>query len=93
MFIVKYKSYELFCFQQTAYLCGLFYSYILFFYRRQVKKTKSVIHLLLFNEEAEDDVKCKNIKQTEILVDLREAILQVKHLKSDKPPFAYIFFR
>lgn len=46
-------------------------------FRRQVKKSKSVIHLLLFNEEAEDDVKCKNIKQTEILVDLREAILQV----------------
>lgn len=47
------------------------------FCRRQVKKTKSVIQLLLFNEETEDDVKCKNIKQTEIMVDLREAILQV----------------
>lgn len=44
-----------------------------------MKKTKSVIQLLLFNEETESDVKCKNIKQTEILVDLREAILQVEH--------------
>lgn len=46
-------------------------------FRRQVKKSKSVIQLLLFNENTDDDVKCKNIKQTEILVDLREAILQV----------------
>jgi hypothetical protein len=45
--------------------------------RRQVKKNKSVIQLLLFNENSEDDIKCKNIKQTEILVDLREAILQI----------------
>lgn len=42
-----------------------------------MKKSKSVIQLLLFNENTDDDVKCKNIKQTEILVDLREAILQV----------------
>ncbi|XP_017773688.1 PREDICTED: small G protein signaling modulator 3 homolog [Nicrophorus vespilloides] len=45
--------------------------------RRQVKKNKSVIQLLLFNESGEDDIKCKNIKQTEIMVDLREAILQI----------------
>uniref|UniRef100_A0A6P7F568 Small G protein signaling modulator 3 n=1 Tax=Diabrotica virgifera virgifera TaxID=50390 RepID=A0A6P7F568_DIAVI len=45
--------------------------------RRQIKKNKSVIQLLLFNENTEDDIKSKNIKQTEILVDLREAILQV----------------
>ncbi|XP_019765184.1 small G protein signaling modulator 3 homolog isoform X2 [Dendroctonus ponderosae] len=45
--------------------------------RRQVKKNKSVIQLLLFNEPTEDEIKSKNIKQTEILVDLREAILQV----------------
>lgn len=45
--------------------------------RRQVKKTKSVIQLLLFNENGSSDLKCKNIKQTEILVDLREGILQV----------------
>lgn len=45
--------------------------------RRQIKKNKSVIQLLLFNENYEDEIKSKNIKQTEILVDLREAILQV----------------
>lgn len=46
--------------------------------RRQVKKTKSMIQLLLFNNSSgEDDIKSKNIKQTEILVDLREAIMQV----------------
>ncbi|KAL1493468.1 hypothetical protein ABEB36_011515 [Hypothenemus hampei] len=45
--------------------------------RRQVKKNKSVIQLLLFNESNEDEIKSKNIKQTEILVDLREAILQI----------------
>lgn len=46
-------------------------------FRRQVKKSKSVIHLLFFNEPVEDDIKSRNIRQTEILVDLREAILQV----------------
>ncbi|KAJ8947157.1 hypothetical protein NQ318_002519 [Aromia moschata] len=44
--------------------------------RRQVKKNKTVIQFLLFNENSEDDIKSKNIKHTEILVDLREAILQ-----------------
>lgn len=42
-----------------------------------MKKNKSVIQLLLFNENTEDDIKSKNIKHTEILVDLREATLQV----------------
>lgn len=46
-------------------------------FRRQIKKSKSVIQLLLFNESTENDMKCKNIKQTEVLVDLREGILQV----------------
>ncbi|CAB3359573.1 Hypothetical predicted protein [Cloeon dipterum] len=46
--------------------------------RRQVKRNKSVIQLLLFGDETtEDDIKSKNIRQTEILVDLREAVLQV----------------
>lgn len=53
-------------------------NFFLYNFRRQVKKNKSVIQLLLFNENAEDDIKSKNIKQTEILVDLREAILQVR---------------
>lgn len=33
--------------------------------------------MLLFNEHTEDEIKSKNIRQTEILVDLREAVLQV----------------
>lgn len=46
--------------------------------RRQIKKSKSVIQYLLFNKTyAEDDMKCKNIKQTEIMVNMREAIMQV----------------
>lgn len=36
-----------------------------------------MIQLLFFNESVEDDIKSRNIRQTEILVDLREAILQV----------------
>lgn len=60
-------------------------------FRRQVKKSKSVIQLLLFNENTDDDVKCKNIKQTEILVDLREAILQVTFLMLYREPCFLIF--
>ncbi|XP_018327081.1 small G protein signaling modulator 3 homolog isoform X2 [Agrilus planipennis] len=45
--------------------------------RRQLKKNKTVLGLILFNENSEDDIKSKNVKQTEILVDLREAILQI----------------
>lgn len=58
-------------------ICKTF-SELILLYRRQVKKSKSVIHLLFFNEPVEDDIKSRNIRQTEILVDLREAILQVK---------------
>lgn len=54
--------------------------------RRQVKKAKSVIQLLLFNENSDDDIKSKNIKHTEILVDLREAILQIaRHFLQVEP--------
>ncbi|OXU22236.1 hypothetical protein TSAR_016879 [Trichomalopsis sarcophagae] len=46
--------------------------------RRQVKRSKSMLQSFLFgDDESGDDVKCKNIRQTEILVDLREAVLQV----------------
>jgi hypothetical protein len=46
-----------------------------------------VIQLLLFGDETtEDDIKCKNIRQTEILVDLREAVLQAgRHFMSLDP--------
>lgn len=60
--------------------------------RRQVKKSKSVIQLLLFGDENnEDDIKSKNIRQTEILVDLREAILQVsRHFMAVDPKLSKI---
>ncbi|XP_046386904.1 small G protein signaling modulator 3 homolog [Ischnura elegans] len=55
--------------------------------RRQVKKSKSMLQVLLFgDEDGEEDIKSKNIRQTEILVDLREAILQVaRHFISTDP--------
>lgn len=57
------------------------------FCRRQVKKNKSVIQTLLFGaENGDEDLKSKNIKQTEILVDLREAILKVaRHFLTIEP--------
>ncbi|KAF7995807.1 hypothetical protein HCN44_006914 [Aphidius gifuensis] len=45
-------------------------------HRRQIKKTKSVLQTFLFGD-TEEDAKSKNIRQTEILVDLRETVLQV----------------
>lgn len=59
--------------------------------KRQVKKNKSMIQSFLSfgNEEKEDDIKCKNIKQTEILVDLREAILKIaRHFIAIEPKLA-----
>ncbi|XP_059611663.1 small G protein signaling modulator 3 homolog [Phlebotomus argentipes] len=55
--------------------------------KRQVKKSKSVIQTLLFGAEGGDeDLKSKNIRQTEILVDLREAILKVaRHFLTIEP--------
>lgn len=55
--------------------------------KRVVKKNKSVIQYLLFgSESSDDDVKNKNIRQTEILVDLREAILKVaRHFITIEP--------
>nr|CAD7426265.1 unnamed protein product [Timema monikensis] len=60
--------------------------------RRQVKKSRSMIQLLLFGEEtSEEDFKSKNIKQTEILVDLREAVLQVaRHFMSVDPKLSKV---
>lgn len=43
-----------------------------------MSKNKSVLETLLFGEDRNgDDLRNKNIRQTELLVDLREAILQV----------------
>lgn len=56
--------------------------------RRQVKKSKSMIQTLLFGDGDDQDEtsKTKNIKQTEILVDLRESILKVcRHFITIEP--------
>lgn len=43
-----------------------------------MSKNKSVLEMILFGEDKSvDDLRNKNIRQTELLVDLREAILQV----------------
>ncbi|XP_065365739.1 small G protein signaling modulator 3 homolog [Calliphora vicina] len=58
--------------------------------RRQVRKSKSILETLLFRgENAGDEIKNKNIRQTEILVDLREAILKVaRHFITIEPKLA-----
>ncbi|CAG5089087.1 Similar to sgsm3: Small G protein signaling modulator 3 homolog (Xenopus laevis), partial [Cotesia congregata] len=46
--------------------------------KRQMKRNKSVLQTFLFgSDDSEEDAKSKNIRQTEILVDLRETILQL----------------
>ncbi|XP_043266479.1 small G protein signaling modulator 3 homolog [Venturia canescens] len=46
--------------------------------RRHMKRNKSVLQTFLFgSDDSEEDAKSKNIRQTEILVDLRETVLQV----------------
>ncbi|XP_037948480.1 small G protein signaling modulator 3 homolog [Teleopsis dalmanni] len=58
--------------------------------RRQVRKSKSILETLLFrNDNDSDELKNKNIRQTEILVDLREAILKVaRHFITIEPKLA-----
>lgn len=57
--------------------------------RRQVKKSKSFFESLLYGGEKSseaEDVKIKNVRQTEILVDLREAIMKVaRHFLTIEP--------
>uniref|UniRef100_A0A1A9ZR04 Small G protein signaling modulator 3 n=1 Tax=Glossina pallidipes TaxID=7398 RepID=A0A1A9ZR04_GLOPL len=55
--------------------------------RRQVRKSKSILETLLFRGDNEcTELKNKNIRQTEILVDLREAILKVaRHFITIEP--------
>uniref|UniRef100_T1J9C7 RUN and TBC1 domain-containing protein 3 n=1 Tax=Strigamia maritima TaxID=126957 RepID=T1J9C7_STRMM len=55
--------------------------------RRHLKKSKSMLQLFLFGDEDDlDDIKSKNIRQTEILVDMREAILQIaRHFQATDP--------
>uniref|UniRef100_T1PHB3 Small G protein signaling modulator 3 n=1 Tax=Musca domestica TaxID=7370 RepID=T1PHB3_MUSDO len=58
--------------------------------RRQVRKSKSILETLLFRgDNGTEEVKNKNIRQTEILVDLREAILKVaRHFIAIEPKLA-----
>ncbi|CAL4122596.1 unnamed protein product, partial [Meganyctiphanes norvegica] len=57
--------------------------------RRQVAKPRGVLELLLFgDEDGSEDMRNKNVRQTELLVDLREAIIQVgRHFKSIEANF------
>lgn len=52
-----------------------------------MKRSRSLVSTLLWGEMEEDDFgKAKNIRQTEILVDLREAILKIaRHFQSLDP--------
>ncbi|XP_004845605.1 small G protein signaling modulator 3 isoform X4 [Heterocephalus glaber] len=47
--------------------------------RRRTQRRKSTISSLLFGEDDLEALKAKNIKQTELVADLREAILRVAH--------------
>lgn len=62
--------------------------------RRQMKKSKSMLQTLLFGngDDGDDEMRNKNIRQTEILVDLRESILKVcRHFLTIEPKLnAYI---
>lgn len=55
--------------------------------KRHLKRSRSLVSTLLWGEMEEDDFgKAKNIRQTEILVDLREAILKIaRHFQSLDP--------
>jgi hypothetical protein len=55
--------------------------------KRHLKRSRSLVSTLLWGEVEEDDFgKAKNIRQTEILVDLREAILKIaRHFQSLDP--------
>lgn len=55
--------------------------------KREVKKNKSMIHVLLFgNDDGDDDLKTKNIKNSEIIVELHDAILKIaRHFISIEP--------
>lgn len=62
--------------------------------KRHLAKSKSMIELLVNGGDVEtsmQDLRNKNIRQTELLVDLREAILQVgRHFQSVEPIFGSV---
>lgn len=55
--------------------------------KREVKKSRSMIQMLLFgNDDGEEDMKTKNIKNSEIIVELHDAILKIaRHFISIEP--------
>ncbi|XP_060572376.1 small G protein signaling modulator 3 homolog [Ruditapes philippinarum] len=54
--------------------------------KRHLRRSKSLMSLLLWGDTDDEFGKAKNIRQTELLVDLREAILQVaRHFQSLDP--------
>lgn len=55
--------------------------------KREVKKSKSMIQMLLFgNDDEEDEMKTKNIKNSEIVVEVRESIMKIaRHFLSIEP--------
>lgn len=55
--------------------------------KRVVKKNKSMIQMLLFgSDDTEDEMKTKNIKNSEIIVELRDAILKIaRHFIAIEP--------
>nr|KAG5709500.1 hypothetical protein BaRGS_023182 [Batillaria attramentaria] len=56
--------------------------------KRHLRRSRSLVSMLLWGngQEDEDGGKAKNIRQTELLVDLREAILQIaRHFQSLDP--------
>ena len=60
--------------------------------RRTMKRSKSVVDMLLFtSKDADADInaKSKNIKQTEILIDLRDSILRVANYFQAADPAAF----
>jgi small G protein signaling modulator 3 len=58
--------------------------------KREVKKSKSMIQILLFGfDDGEEDLKTKNIKNSEIIVELHDAILKIaRHFISIEPKIA-----
>lgn len=55
--------------------------------KREIKKNKSMIQMLLFgNDDDDDDMKTKNIKNSEIIVELHDAILKIaRHFIAIEP--------
>ena len=60
--------------------------------KRQLKRSRSLVSMLLWGDAEDNETgKAKNVRQTELLVDLREAILQVaRHFQSIDPKNAKV---